>query len=168
MLKLFLFDRDGVIIKNKPYQIKKEKVQWLNGAIQSIKFLNKNKIKVVIVTNQSGVARGYFTENELKKFHRYLNSILFKFNAKIDKFFYCPYHPNGMIKKYKRNSQLRKPNNGMLIRALKRFKVTSNQSFMIGDQKSDFIAAKKTNISFEYKKKNNLFNQVKTIFKKCK
>jgi len=163
MLRCIFFDRDGVIIKNYGYVYEIEKVKWLKGAIKAIQFLNKKKIKVILITNQSGVARGYFSEKEVKKFHYNMNRILKKTKTRIDDFFYCPYHPSGKIKKYKKKSNLRKPGNGMLIRALKKYKLKPNECFMIGDQKKDFKSALKTNILFEYKKKTSLEYQVKKI-----
>ena len=77
-MKCFFFDRDGVLIKNYGYLCDKNKIKWLKGAIKAIKILNDKKIKVVIVTNQSGVARGYFDENQLKEFHYYMNFIIKK------------------------------------------------------------------------------------------
>ena len=77
-MKCFFFDRDGVLIKNYRYLCDKNKIKWLKGAIKAIKILNDKKIKVAIVTNQSGVARGYFNENQLKEFHYYMNFIIKK------------------------------------------------------------------------------------------
>ena len=82
MLKCFFFDRDGVLIKNYGYVHEIRKLKWLKGTIKAIKFLNKNKIKVIIITNQSGVARGYFSEKELLIFHKKMNQVLSKFKAK--------------------------------------------------------------------------------------
>ena len=166
MIKNFFFDRDGVLIKNYGYVCEIEKVKWLKGSISAIKFLNKKKIKVIVITNQSGVARGYFTEEQLNKFHKNLNYLLKKNNAKIDNFFYCPYHPQAKIKKYKKITNLRKPGNGMLLNAIKKFKTKPKFCFMIGDEKKDFLSANKTGILFEYKKKNSLDKQVKKIIKK--
>ena len=165
-MKCFLFDRDGVLIKNYGYIINKNKIKWLKGAINAIKILNDKKIKVVIVTNQSGVARGYFDENQLNQIHNYINYIIKKNKAKIDHFFYCPYHPKGKIKKYSKKSNLRKPNNGMLIKALKKYNLKPSDCFMIGDQKSDYLSAKKTKIPFEYKKNYSLEKQVNNILKR--
>ena len=102
MIKSFFFDRDGVLIKNYGYFCNKNKIKWLKGAIEAIKILNKKKIKVIMVTNQSGVARGYFTENELRNFHKTMVNQLSIKKAKIDKIYYCPFHPNAKIKKYKK------------------------------------------------------------------
>lgn len=163
MLKCFFFDRDGVIIKNYGYVCKIEKLKWLKGSIKAIQFLNKKKIKVIIITNQSGVARGYFSEKDVEKFHNDMNNILKKVKIHIDDFFFCPYHPNGKIRKYKKKSNLRKPGNGMLVKAKKKYNFKSSECFMIGDQKKDFYSAQKTKIPFEYKKSSSLEPQVKKI-----
>ena len=166
MIKIFFFDRDGVLIKNYGYISDIRKIKWLKGAISAIKFLNKKKIKVVIITNQSGIGRGYFTEKNLKKIHRTMNITLKKHNSKIDNFYYCPYHPKAKVKKYKKITNLRKPGNGMLIKAIKKYKVSPFECFMIGDEYKDFISSKKTKIAFEFKKKEPLDLQVKRIIKK--
>ena len=108
MIKTFFFDRDGVLIKNYGYVFEPTKVKWLKGSISAIKFLNKKKIKVAVITNQSGIAKGYFTEKDLEKFHLFLNKNLKTYGAKIDDFFHCPYHPNAKIKKYRKKTNLRK------------------------------------------------------------
>lgn len=163
MLKAFLLDRDGVLIKNYGYFCDKEKIKWLKGSIQAIKLLNKKKIKIIVVTNQSGIARGYFTEEKLLDFHKSMNSFLKKHKAKIDKFYYCAFHPMSSIKKYKKKTNMRKPGNGMILKALKNYKIKPENCFMIGDQRSDYLSAKKTNIDFEYKKKYQLDLQIKKI-----
>ncbi len=166
MIKTFFFDRDGVLIKNYGYVSDIKKIKWLKGAISAIKFLNKKKIKVIVITNQSGVARGYFTENDLLKFHNYLNRILKKYNAKINEFIYCPFHPKAKIKKYRKITNMRKPGNGMILKAFKKYNITEKNCFMIGDEKKDFLAAKKSGVLFEYKKKISLEYQVKKIINK--
>ena len=163
MIKTFFFDRDGVLIKNYGYVYEPSKVKWLKGSISAIRYLNKKKIKVAVITNQSGIGRGYFTEKDLEKFHLFLNKNLKTYGAKIDDFFHCPYHPKAKIKKYRKKTNLRKPGNGMLLKAIKKYKINPNQCFMIGDEKKDFLSAKKTKIKFEYKKKYSLENQVKKI-----
>ena len=99
MIKCFFFDRDGVLIKDYGYFFNKSKIKWLKGAINSIKILKRKKIKVIVITNQSGIARGFFDENDLNKFHKQMNLELKKKNAKIDKFYFCPFHPKGSVKK---------------------------------------------------------------------
>lgn len=163
MINTFFFDRDGVLIKNYGYVFETNKIKWLKGSIEAIRYLNKKKIKVAVITNQSGIGRGYFTKKDLEKFHIFLNKDLKKYNAKINDFFYCPYHPNAKIKRYKKKTNLRKPGNGMLLKAIKKYNINPNQCFMIGDQKKDYLSAKKTKVQFEYKKKYSLKIQVKKI-----
>jgi len=163
MLKCFFFDRDGVLIKNYGYVHKIENLKWLKGSINAIKFLNNNNIKVIVTTNQSGVARGYFSEKELLIFHKKMSQMLSKFKAKIDCFYYCPYHPHGKVKKYRKKTNLRKPGNGMLLQAIKKYKLEPSDCFMIGDERKDFLSSKKTNINFQFKKNYSLDKQVKKI-----
>lgn len=162
----FIFDRDGVLIKNYGYIYENKKIKWLKGSIEAIKFLNNKKIKVIVVTNQSGIARGYFTEKQLLSFHYFIKNFLKKRSAKIDTIYFCPFYKNGLIKKYAKDSFLRKPNPGMILRALRDFNLKTENCFMIGDSRSDYLAAKKANVNFEYKKKCNLFDQVQSIYNK--
>ena len=155
-----------MIIKNYGYLFDKKKIKWLKGAINAIKILKEKKIKIIILTNQSGIARGYFTEMELKDFHKYMNFTLKKKKAKIDEFYYCPYHPNAQLKKYKKKSNFRKPGNGMLLTAMRKYKLKSSECVMIGDQKSDYLCAKKSKVYFEYKKNYALDIQINQIMKK--
>ena len=111
--KIAFLDRDGVINSNKPkkgYIGSLKDFKWIPGAIKAIKNLNKKNYKVVVVSNQSGVARGFFTIKDVKKIHFYIQKKLNENDAKIDAFYFCPYHKDGIIKKYKKKSLLRKPN----------------------------------------------------------
>ena len=166
MIKCFFFDRDGVLIKNYGYVYKNKNLKWLKGSVKAIQFLNQIGVKVIVITNQSGIARGYFSEDDMKKFHKFMNNILSTKVSKIDDFFYCPYHPSGNIKKYKKKTNLRKPGNGMLLKAMKKYKLKASECFMIGDQKTDFLSANKTKILFQYKKKIPLDEQVKSIIER--
>ena len=89
-----------------------------------------------------------------------------KFNAKIDDFYYCPYHPSAKVKKYKKITNLRKPGNGMLLNAIKKYKLKPADCFMIGDEKKDFLSSTKTKINFQYKKNYSLDKQIKKIISK--
>lgn len=154
--KVAFLDRDGVLNKNNlnnGYIGKIKDFKWINGAKKTIKFLNKENYKIVIVSNQSGVARNYFSINDVKKLHSHMKNELEKSNAKIDAIFFCPYHVDGVIKKYAKKSILRKPDIGMFKLAQKRFTINKKLSIMIGDQKTDMLFAKKSGI------KGYLFNE---------
>jgi D-glycero-D-manno-heptose 1,7-bisphosphate phosphatase len=158
--KIAFLDRDGVINSSKPnngYVGSLKHFKWVLGAIKAIKYLNEKNYKVVVVTNQSGVARGFFTIKGVKKIHSYIQKRLKENDAKIDGFYFCPFHKDGIIKKYKKNSSLRKPNIGMFHLAQKRWNIDKKNSFMIGDQKTDIEFAKRAKI------KGYLFN-IKNLY----
>jgi D-glycero-D-manno-heptose 1,7-bisphosphate phosphatase len=162
--KIAFLDRDGVINSgklNNGYVGSLKHFRWVPGAVKAIKFLNDKNYKVVVVSNQSGVARGFFTIKEVKKIHSYIQKKLKEKDAKIDKFYFCPFHKNGTIKKYKRNSTLRKPNIGMFRLTQKIWNVDKKNSFMIGDQKTDMQFAKRAKIKGYLFKKYNLHKFVK-------
>ena len=157
-------DRDGVINSrylNNGYVGSLKHFRWVKGAIKAIKFLNKKNCKVVVVTNQSGVARGFFTIKDVKKLHTYIQKELKKNDAKIDAFYFCPFHKDGVIKRYKKNSVLRKPNIGMFLLAKKKWNIDQKSSFMIGDQKTDIEFAKKAKIKGYLFNQKNLYHFIK-------
>lgn len=172
-------DRDGVINKdnyNNNYQNPKKIFSHVPKAIKKI---NDNGFLVILVTNQPAVAKGFISIEKLKKDFLFLEKFLSKKNAYIDKIYFCPCHPKkgfeGEVQKYKRKCSWRKPNNGMLIDAIKLFNINVKKSFMVGDRLTDYYCAKKTKIKFiqignffQYKgvlKKNNLLEAVNYIFK---
>ena len=164
--RCFFFDRDGVINKDKGYISKIEDIDIFPKVGEAIRECNKNKFLVIIITNQSGVGRGLIKLKELKKIHDFIKKKIKKNNAYIDDIFFCPYHPTAGLGKYKRISYERKPNPGMIIKAIKKWKIDPNKSFMIGDKITDRSAAKSANIKFFFKSKQvNLHKQIKFILK---
>ena len=168
--KIAFLDRDGVINSsslNNGYIGSLKYFKWVPGAIKSIKLLNKKKYKVVVVTNQSGVARGFFSIKDVKKIHSYIQKKLKKNYAKVDTFYFCPFHKDGIIKKYKKNSSLRKPNIGMFRLAQKKWNIDKKRTFMIGDQRTDMEFARRAKIKGYLFNKKNLYKFLKlNIFKK--
>ena len=167
-VKIAFLDRDGVINSskiNKGYVGFIKDFKWIKGSKKAIKYLKLKKYKVVIVTNQSGVARGYFSLRDVYKLHNYLKKELKKIRTKVDKIYFCPYHKDGIIKKYSKNSNLRKPNIGMFNKASKVFNIDKKKSFMIGDQFTDMEFAEKAGIKGYLFKQNNLYEFVKKLNK---
>ena len=158
-------DRDGVINIDKGYVGFKQDFVWKQGVKRAIKFLNDNNYFVIVITNQAGVAHGYFKEKDIKNLHEYIDDELRKIGAHIDDYYFSPFHPNAKIKKYRKNSNYRKPNSGMLRKSFMDYQIIKSKSFFIGDKVTDEICSKKENISFFYNK-NSLFKQVKEILKK--
>lgn len=136
MFKLILLDRDGVINYDSDDFIKSPD-EWhaIPGSLEAIALLNKAGIKVAIASNQSGLARGYFTEETLQKIHQKMLNELKQYNGHIDKIFYCPHGPND-------NCECRKPKPGMLLQAFKYFNVKPEEACFAGDSQRDIDAAK--------------------------
>ena len=163
--KCAFLDRDGVINQDKGYISKVSDFKIYPGVGKAISLLNKRNYLVIIVTNQSGIGRGLIKIKDLENLHNYLKKKIKKDRAKIDDIFYCPFHPEFGKGKYKKKSNDRKPGDGMIRKAIKKWKIDTKKSFMIGDKISDKIAAKKAKIKFFYKKEKNLNTQMKIILK---
>ena len=142
---LFL-DRDGVINVDRNYIYRVEDFEWIEGAAETIKAFNARGWWVFVVTNQSGIARGYYTEEQMETLHAWLHAELEKRGAKVDRIYHCPFHEEGTIERYRKDSFDRKPKPGMLIRAMTDFPVIKEQSFLIGDKPADLEAAKAAGI----------------------
>lgn len=139
-------DRDGVLNRDFGYVYEVQNLEFIKDAPLAIRYLQELGFLRIIVTNQSGVARGVFSERDMVLFHKSMKSLLSQYGASIDGIMYCPYHPEGVIEKYSRASHLRKPNAGMIERAIRRYKIDRNRSFLIGDKGSDMTAARRANI----------------------
>jgi D-glycero-D-manno-heptose 1,7-bisphosphate phosphatase len=134
-------DRDGVLIEDSGYPHKPEHLVWLDGAVAAVRWLNAEGYDVVVVSNQSGVARGYFTEDDVEAFHALMRRALAARGARIDAFYYCPHHPEAAIERYRRDHSWRKPSPGMILQALEDRRILRDGSFLVGDKSSDLEAA---------------------------
>jgi D-glycero-D-manno-heptose 1,7-bisphosphate phosphatase len=161
--KAVFLDRDGVINRDIGYVHKIKDFYWVRGIKKVIKYLKKKNFLLIVITNQSGIARGMYFIKDVKILHNYINEQLLKINCSIDDFYYCPHHPEGIIKKYKKKCKCRKPENAMIKKAIKEWNIDIKKSFMIGDQKTDFLAAKKSKLKFLYIDKNKFFKQIKNL-----
>lgn len=157
-------DRDGVINYDFGYVHDMRNFKIRRGVISGIKFLNKNNYNIFIVTNQSGIARGYFTINKFISFSKEIKEFLFLKECYLNDLIFCPYLKGSKIKRYNKISKLRKPENGMIQNLKIKWPISIKKSFMIGDQVSDEITAKKSKIYFEYAR-SNFFKQIKDINK---
>ncbi|OYX46309.1 MAG: D,D-heptose 1,7-bisphosphate phosphatase [Alphaproteobacteria bacterium 32-64-14] len=138
---LFL-DRDGVINVDRNYIYRVADFDWIDGAQDVIRRFNAMGWWVFIVTNQSGIARGLYTEEQMQTLHDWMTAELDKSGARIDRIYHCPFHEDGTIARYRKDSFDRKPKPGMLIRAMTDFPVIKERSLMIGDKQADMEAAK--------------------------
>ena len=139
--KAAFFDRDGTLIKEMHYLSNLNKVELLPGIINFCLELRKKDYLLFVVTNQSGVARGFFDEEFVQKTHLHLDSIFKKNGINFQKFYYCPHHPTeAKILQYKKECECRKPKPGMLFKAAQEFNLDLSQSIMFGDSEKDIQA----------------------------
>jgi D-glycero-D-manno-heptose 1,7-bisphosphate phosphatase len=136
-VKAVFIDRDGCLIKEYGYINTLKKIRFFKNSVKALKLLKQNGYKAIVVTNQSGVAYGYFPESFVRQSHAFISKELKKYGVKIDAFYYCPHHIKAKIKKYKKNCKCRKPNAGMIIKAQKRFKIDLKKSYTMGDKLTD-------------------------------
>lgn len=132
--RTIFLDRDGTINQEVHYLHRKEELILIPGAASAIRLFNENGFRVVVVTNQAGVARGYYTEKDINQLHEHLNQVLEQEGAHIDQFYYCPHHPDYGIGKYKTVCRCRKPDIGMFEAAEQDGFVDKAHSYMIGDK----------------------------------
>ncbi|MBW7974503.1 HAD family hydrolase [Bradyrhizobium sp. BR 10289] len=141
------FDRDGVLNEDDGYVFEPNALRWVSGAREAVRAVNDAGYFAFVVTNQSGVARGFYEERDVLTLHDWMASDLASVGARIDAFDYCPHHPNGLIAKYSVACTCRKPQPGMIKRLLERFHANASCSFMVGDKQSDLDAARAAGVA---------------------
>lgn len=141
MNKAVFLDRDGVITKEPPYYAHKiDQLELIPKSAESIRLLNESGFKIVVISNQSGVARGYYQEKDIEIYNGAMKKKLEEENAYIDAIYYCPHYSEAIIEKYKIDCECRKPKPGMLKQAEKDLNLNLKLSFLIGDKMSDIEA----------------------------
>ncbi|MDA9441625.1 D,D-heptose 1,7-bisphosphate phosphatase [Bradyrhizobium sp. CCBAU 51745] len=159
------FDRDGVLNHDAGYLFEASKFEWMDGAREAVRLVNEAGYFAFVVTNQSGVARGFYRERDVEALHRWMADELAAVGARIDAFEYCPDHPEGVIERYRRDSDRRKPGPGMIIDLMKRFPVAADRSILIGDQPRDLDAARAAGIRGLLFREGNLATFVREALK---
>ncbi len=142
MERVIFLDRDGTLNEEVNYLHRREDLRLLEGAAQAIRSFREAGYRIVVVTNQAGVARGYYQEKDVHELHAYMNEILGQDGAQVDHFFYCPHHPVHGIGKYKKACHCRKPETGMFEKAEQFYEIDKEHSWMIGDKLIDVEAGR--------------------------
>lgn len=164
--KAVFFDRDGTLNADVSYLYKIEDLQWIDGAREALAYLARNGYKLFVVTNQSGIARGYYTVEQMNRLHDYMQREIKAYGAEIEKFYYCPHYKEGSVAEYAIDCQCRKPKPGMLLQAMQEYDIDREQSFLIGDSKRDVEAAENAGIRGYLFAGGSLLDFVKQITEK--
>lgn len=135
-------DRDGVINVDHGYVHRPAQLDWISGAPEAVRCLNDRGYRVVVVTNQAGIAHGYYDEECVHAIHAWMQKQLATIGAFVDAFYFCPYHPQGRVQRFRRSHIDRKPGPGMILQALSDLNIDKNRSFLIGDKDTDIEAAR--------------------------
>jgi D-glycero-D-manno-heptose 1,7-bisphosphate phosphatase len=140
-LRAAFLDRDGVLNVDRGYVYQPSEFEWIPGAPQAIARLNQAGYRTIVVTNQSGIARGFYTPDHMFALHAWMAAQLRPHQAQIDAFYFCPHHPEATLPAYRMKCACRKPDSGMLSQAIADYSLDPAASFLIGDKESDCQAA---------------------------
>lgn len=154
--KAVFFDRDGVFNKDTGYVHSMDAVQWIPGAKELVGRLTKEGWLLFVVTNQSGVARGYYTEDDVHRLHEAMNQEFAAYGGHITEFFYCPHLKGAPLPQYDVDCNCRKPKPGMVIAGLQKYGIDKSHALLIGDSPRDVEAATAAGIRGYLFNTNNL------------
>ena len=142
MNKAIFIDKDGTLVIDVPYNVNPDLISLAPTAAEALQLMQSEGFLLIVISNQSGVARGLFTENDLPPVSEKIQSLLAENSIKIDGFYYCPHHKNGTVKEYSIDCDCRKPKPGMIVKATNDFTIDLSKSWMIGDILNDVEAGK--------------------------
>jgi D-glycero-D-manno-heptose 1,7-bisphosphate phosphatase len=133
MRKAIFIDKDGTLITDIPYNVDPSRICLAPGATTAVRQWNQQGYLVIGISNQSGIARGFFGEAAMRDVFAHINTLLKAGHAYLDAFYYCPHHPDGTVKRYAYNCSCRKPKPGLITNAAKLWNIDLTESWMIGD-----------------------------------
>jgi len=146
-IKAVFIDRDGTINADKGYVYKIEDFELLPGSLEALKLLTQHGVKIYIITNQAGIAKGYYTEDDFGRLATYMLEYFQQEDIKVENILYCPHHPEGIVPEYSINCNCRKPDIGLADTIMKREGFQSSEVALIGDKNSDIEVGVELGIS---------------------
>lgn len=138
-----VLDRDGTLNEEVGYLYRPEDLVWTPGAPEAVARLNAAGLVVIVITNQAGIARGYYAEADVERLHAHMQDALARVGARIDAFYYSPYHPEGTVERYRRASTCRKPGGALYERAAAEWDLDLAASTVVGDKASDLLPGRR-------------------------
>lgn len=143
MNKAIFIDKDGTLIHDVPYNVNPGLITLQPGALEALRFLQLQGYLIVIISNQPGVAHGFFKESELETVKETIAGLLQQGGIELAGFYYCPHSPNGNVPKYTTSCSCRKPRPGLILKAARELNIDKSRSWMIGDILHDIEAGKR-------------------------
>ena len=163
--KAVFFDRDGTLNVDVHYLHRPEDFIWIDGAKEAIKHVKDQGYLAILVTNQSGVARGFYPESDVVAVYNWMNQELAKIGTELDALYYCPHHPDGKIAVYRKVCDCRKPGTLLINKACQKYDIDKKQSYFVGDTATDMQCAKNAGIIGIKYENGSLYDLVKSSIK---
>jgi D,D-heptose 1,7-bisphosphate phosphatase len=136
-------DKDGTLVENVPYNVDPERTRFTNGAVEGLRLLQAAGYRLVVISNQAGVARGVFPERALARVRQCLALLMQRAGVTLAGFYYCPHHPEGSVAEYRRECLCRKPAPGLILQAAQELRVDLRSSWFVGDILDDVEAGRR-------------------------
>ncbi len=165
MKKVLFLDRDGVLNRDTGYLHSVDELEWIPGAKAGLAYAHSKGYDLIVVTNQSGIGRGYYAVEDMNILHEHMNRELTANGAPILHFYYCPHHKEGTILEYAIECDCRKPKPGMILQAFHDYDIDQKASFLIGDSPRDVEAAEAAGIQGYLFDGVNLLHTIQAILR---
>jgi histidinol-phosphate phosphatase family protein len=143
MYKAVFLDKDGTLIEDVPYNVDPEKIRFTPGCVDALKLLHLREYKLIVITNQPGVAMGYCGVDDIKNVENALQEMIARHGVRFAGFYYCPHHPEAAVSEYRVRCGCRKPEPGLILRAAEDHDIDLSQSWFIGDILNDIEAGRR-------------------------
>jgi D-glycero-D-manno-heptose 1,7-bisphosphate phosphatase len=146
MIKAVFLDRDGTINQEKEYVSRIEDFEFIPGSLEALKRLTESQIKIFVITNQAGIAKGYFTLEEFHRLTEWMTGRCEREGIHLEKVLYCPHHPDGVVPEYTRDCSCRKPNSALIEQVMEENAFRTDEVILIGDKNTDIEAGRRLGV----------------------